>query len=366
MKTRLIWKLFAINLLVIAIVVLIVWGAVDYLAKGYFITLMDKYHISPKESHQMFVASIHNYLIWGSLAAVIVSSIISLIINRRILDPLAKMTIFTGRIATGEFPDAVPITTNDEVGQLAKAFNRMTESLSHMERLRKNMIVDVAHEFKTPLTNIQGYLEGLADKVVEPSEETLFLLKDETQRLNYLVNDILKLARAGAANISLNILKINLLDACKHVYGIFQPKFRHKNISVDFTGIKPGSQLLADPNKLAQVLHNLFQNSLQYTPEGGKLRVFTEELAEESRITFANNYSEVKAEDLPLIFERFFRGEKSRSRDYGGAGVGLAIVKDLIEAHKGKVGAKLENDEIFVWFTLPAKPQNWPPSEHNA
>jgi signal transduction histidine kinase len=357
MKTRLIWKLFAINLLIIALVVLIVWGAVDYLAKGYFITLMDKYHISPKESHQMFVDSIHSYLIWGSLAAIIVSSAISLVIIKRILDPLAKMTQLTERIATGEFPDAVPITTNDEVGQLAQAFNRMTESLSHMEKLRKNMIVDVAHELKTPLTNIQGYLEGLTDKVVEPSEETLSLLKDETQRLNYLVNDILKLARAGAAQISLDILEIDFLEACRHVYGIFQLQFSHKNISVDFKGIKPGCQVYADPNKLAQVLHNLYQNGLQYTPANGKLRIYTEDFAEETFITFANPCSEIQAEDLPLLFERFYRGEKSRSRNYGGAGIGLAVVKDLVEAHKGKVGAKLENGELLVWFTLPNKPR---------
>jgi len=362
MKTRLIWKLFAINLLIIALVMLIVWGAVDYLAKGYFMALMDKYHISPKESHQMFVASIHSYLIWGSLAAVFVSSVISLIIMKRILDPLAKMTQLTERIATGEFPGAVPITTNDEVGQLAQAFNRMTESLSHMEKLRKNMIVDVAHELKTPLTNIQGYLEGLTDEVVEPSEETLSLLKGEAQRLNYLVNDILKLARSGAAQTSIDILEIDFLDACRHVYGIFQVQFSQKNISVDFSAIKPGCLVYADPNKLAQVLHNLYQNGLQYTPTNGELRIFTEESAEETRITFANPCSEMHAEDLPLIFERFYRGEKSRSRDYGGAGIGLAVVKDLVEAHRGKVGAQLENGEFFVWFTLPAKPLHQPAS----
>ena len=246
MKTRLIWKLFAINLLIIALVVLIVWGAVDYLAKGYFITLMDKYHISPTESHQMFVTSVHRYLIWGSLAAISVSSVISFIIMKRTLTPLAKMTRLTERIATGEFPDAVPITTGDEIGQLAQAFNRMTESLKHMEQLRKNMIVDVAHELKTPLTNIKGYLEGLSDKVVEPSEETLSLLKEETQRLNYLVNDILKLARAGAAQISLNILEINLLDACKHVYGIFKLQLSQKDIVVDLTGIKNDCHIYAE------------------------------------------------------------------------------------------------------------------------
>jgi signal transduction histidine kinase len=356
MKTRLIWKLFAINLLVIALVMVIVWVAVDYLAQGYFVTLMDKYHISPKESHQMFIDSVHTYLIWGSIAAVILSAIISLFIMKRTLEPLTGMTRLTDRIAAGEFPDAIPITTSDEVGQLARAFNRMTESLSHMEQLRKNMIVDVTHELKTPLTNIQGYTEGLMDKVVEPSDETLSLLRDETGRLSHLVNDILTLAQAGAARISLDILRIDFMDACKHVYSIFQPQLSRKNISVDFSGIKPDCQVYADPHKLAQVLHNLFQNGVQYTPSDGKLWISTKVTEKETRITFANPGSEIKPEDLLLVFERFYRGEKSRSRDYGGAGIGLAVVKDLIEAHKGRVGAELADGKFQVWFTLPNIP----------
>jgi len=356
MKMRLIWKFFAVNLLAIALVMLIVWGAVDYLAEGYFITLMDKYHISPKESHQMFVASVHSYLIWGSLAAIALSSVMSLFMMKHILEPLSTMTRLTDRIAKGEFPDAVPITTSDEVGQLAQAFNRMTESLSHMEELRKNMIVDVAHELKTPLTNIQGYLEGLMDKVVEPSEETLSLLKEETGRLNHLINDILKLTRASAAQINLDILEIDILNACKHVYGIFQLQLSQKNITVDFEGIKPNCQVYADPHKLAQVLHNLFQNGVQYALPGSRLRIFAEVFDEETRITFANPCEDVQEEDLPLLFERFYRGEKSRSRDYGGAGIGLSVVKDLIEAHKGRVGAIMEKDEFQVWFILPNKP----------
>ena len=248
MKTRLIWKLFAMNLLIIGLVVLIVWGSVDYLAEGYFVTLMEKYHISPKESHQMFIDSIHRYLIWGSLVAIIVSSGISLVITKRILDPLSQMIRLTDRIAAGEFPDTVPVSSADEVGQLAQAFNRMTESLAHMEKLRKTMIVDVAHELKTPLTNIQGYLEGMMDDVVPPSKETLSLLHEETQRLSHLVSDILKLARSGAARISLDILEIDFPEACSHVLSSFQLKFSDKNITVNLTGIDKDARVFADPS----------------------------------------------------------------------------------------------------------------------
>lgn len=356
MKIRLIWKFFAMNLLIIGLVVLIVWGAVDYLAEGYFVTLMEKYHISPKESHQMFIDSIHRYLIWGSLVAIMVSSLISFVLMKRILEPLTQMTRQTNRIAGGEFPGAIPVTTGDEVGQLALAFNRMTESLSHMEELRKTMIVDVAHELKTPLTNIMGYLEGMKDDVVPHSNETLSLLSEETQRLSYLVSDILKLARSGAARINLDILEIDFSDACINVFNSFQLKFKEKRITTDFTGIEPDTKIYADPHKLAQVLHNLFENGLQYTPENGKLRIVTEKSIAETRVIFANTGGELQEADMPLLFERFYRAEKSRSRDYGGAGIGLAVVKDLIEAHKGRVGAQIEKNEIQIWFTLPSEP----------
>jgi two-component system sensor histidine kinase BaeS len=356
MKTRLLWKLFLLNLLVIGIVVLVVWGAIDYLAKGYFVVLMEKYHISPTESHEMFIDSIHRYLIWGSLLAVFTSAIVSFIIMKRMLYPLTHMTQITQKIAAGDFTDKIPVSTRDEVGQLAAAFNRMTESLNHMELLRKTMIVDVAHELKTPLTNIQGYLEAVVDDVVPPTPDTIRLLQEETQRLAYLVSDILKLSRSGGAKISLDILKIKLLDAGNHLLKVFRLKLSEKNIAVDCDGIAPTCWVYADPHKLAQVLHNLFQNALQYTNPGGRLRIFAEEMAEEIQITFANTGGELTPEDLPLFFERFYRGEKSRSREYGGAGIGLAVVKDLVEAHKGKVAAHLINDEIHISFTLPKKP----------
>ncbi|MDX1775216.1 MAG: HAMP domain-containing protein [Desulfobulbales bacterium] len=356
MKTRLIWKIFAINLLIIGLVVLIVWGAVDYLAADYFVTLMEKYHISPKESHQMFIDSIHRYLIWGSLAAIVFSSLVSFFVMKRILAPLDKMIQHTDRIAVGEFPDAIPVVTTDEIGQLALAFNRMTESLSHLEKLRRTMIVDVAHELKTPLTNIKGYLEGMMDEVVPTSKENFHLLREETTRLSHLVSDILKLARAGAAKVNLNILKVDFQDACMHVFSSFQLKFTEKNITVDFSGIEQGCRLYADPEKLAQVLHNLFENGLQYTPPENTMRVLTKTSGHETRVIFANPVRDLQEKDLPLLFERFYRGEKSRSRDYGGAGIGLAVVKELVEAHKGRVGARIANHEFQVWFTLPEKP----------
>jgi two-component system sensor histidine kinase BaeS len=276
MRIPLFWKLFVLNILTIVIVVGIVWGAVDYLAADYFSVLMKKYHISPTESHGMFVASIHRYLIWGSLCGVFFSLLLSYFIMRRMLTPLTRMTQITRRIAAGDFSAAVPVSTTDEVGQLARSFNRMSESLDHMEKLRKTMIVDVAHELKTPLTNIHGYIEALMDKMVPHSSETYGLLQTETERLNRLVSDILQLARAGGAKLSLDILKLQLPKAIESAYDLFRFQLAEKNIDTDLGAIDPNSWVYADPDKLAQILYNLFQNALQYTPEEGQLKITTE------------------------------------------------------------------------------------------
>jgi signal transduction histidine kinase len=356
MKIALLWKLFGLNIMTIVIVVGIVWGAVDYLAADYFSVLMKRYHISPTESHDMFVASIHRYLIWGSLSGVFLSLLLGYFIMRRMLAPLTQMTRITHRIAAGDFSATIPVSTGDEVGQLARSFNRMSESLDHMEKLRKTMIVDVAHELKTPLTNIRGYIEALMDEMVPHSTETYGLLQSETDRLTRLVSDILQLAKVGGAKLSLDILKLQLPEAIKSAYNSFRLQLAAKDIDVDISSIEPNGWILADPDKLSQILYNLFQNALQYTPKGGQLKIKTEKAEDMLTIYFINTFEGLQKADVPLLFERFYRGEKSRSRDYGGAGIGLAVVQELVSAHNGKAGAFLRNDEIHIWFSLPGNP----------
>jgi two-component system sensor histidine kinase BaeS len=351
----LLWKLLGINILIIGFVIIIVWLAVNYLAAGYFMTLMEKYNISPTSSHQMFVSSVHRYLIWASLAAILLAGVLSFLLMRRVLGPLTQMTIITQKIASGDYSGNVPVTTRDEVGQLALAFNRMAESLQHIEQLRKTMMINVAHELRTPLTNIQGYLEALVDGVVVPSKDTFDLLHGETMRLVQLVEDILRLAKADAARTDLYKAEIKLSDLIVHVLESFKPQFESKRISVETHFINELAPLWADPDKLTQVVTNLLQNAWQYTPPGGVVKIATEPMQAQIRTVFANTGGELVEEDLPFIFERFYRGEKSRSREHGGAGIGLAIVKELIEAHGGHVGAEISHHEIRIWFTLPVQ-----------
>jgi two-component system, OmpR family, sensor histidine kinase BaeS len=352
-RKSLLWKLLGINILVIVFVILIVWLAVDYLAAGYFVTLMEKYHISPTSSHQMFVSSVHRYLIWASLAAILLAVALSFLLVKRVLGPLTRMTSIAREIASGDFTGRAPITMRDEVGELAVAFNRMAESLQYLEQLRKTMMIDVAHELRTPLTNMQGYLEALIDGVVTPSRETFELLQEETMRLVHLVEDILLLAKADAARTDLHKIEIRITDLIAQALDSFRPQFNTKNITVGSQFLEENDRLRADPDKLSQVLSNLLQNAWQYTPPEGIFRIFMESLSGELRVVFANTGGELDEKDLPFLFERFYRGEKSRSREHGGAGIGLAIVKELIEAHGGHVGAEMSRDEVRIWFTLP-------------
>lgn len=354
MKKRIIWKLLGIHILIIGFVIIIVWLAIDYLAADYLAKLMEKYHVSPIETSKMFTDAVHRYLIWATLASIALAVLLSFVLVKRVLGPLQKMTDTTRKIAAGDYSARVPIRLQDEVGQLAEAFNRMADSLQQVEQLRKSMTIDVAHELRTPLTNIQGYLEALIDGVVSASKETYELLLEETMRLVRLVEDILQLAKADAARADLQKERVLLAALVDRVIDSFRSRFDQKGIGIEMQFQQSADVVWADPTKLTQVVRNLIQNAWEYTPPGGNVRIGTQLRSGEIRVVFSNSGGEIAEKDLPFIFERFFRGEKSRSRKHGGAGIGLAIVKELIEAHGGQVGAEISGGQTHIWFALPA------------
>jgi two-component system sensor histidine kinase BaeS len=352
-KNRLLWKLLLITVVpVIGVIILVIWLAIDHLAASYFMALMKKYDISPTDIHQMFLTSIHYYLVWASLAALCVAFILSYLLTRRVLRPLSQMNKITGDIAAGDFHARVDIVTQDEVGQLGLAFNRMADSLERIEQLRKSMVADVAHELRTPLTNLMGYLEALNDRVIEPSPQTLKMLQKENLRLVHLVDSLQQLARADAARAYLNRERLNPAEELRQLLGLYNERFIEKNISVT-THCEEDLSVSADRDKLLQALRNLMDNSLKYTPENGLVEIAATDRGKEVEIRFTNSGSGINQADLPFIFERFFRAERSRSRDAGGAGIGLSITKELIEAHGGSVGAESSAETTSVWITLP-------------
>ncbi len=353
MKRYLILKLLAVNLVVVGFAVVVVWLAIDTLAAGYFVTLMEKYHISPGPAHAMFVDAVHRYLIWAFAGAIGLAILLSFVLNRRILGPLTRMTAITGEIAAGDFSARVPVATADEVGQLARAFNRMAENLEKLERLRRSLMIDVAHELRTPLTNIRGYLEALNDGVLPPAPETLSLLQDETLRLAELVEDVLALARADAASGQLEPTSIDLKAMVENTLAAFTPAVGKKGLTITLDASASPAIIHADGNRLARVLRNLTDNAIQYTPAKGRVTVTIAVESDGVRMDYANAAGDTLADDLPYLFERFYRGEKSRSRRHGGAGIGLSIVKELVAAHGGKVHAELADGIIHIGFTLP-------------
>ncbi len=353
MRTSLLWKLIGINILIIGFVIIIVWLSVDYLAADYFVTLMKQYNISPVTTQEMFLHSVHRYLVWATLAALVLALVLNFLMTKRVLGPLTQMANVTRKIAAGDYSSRVPLRSQDEVGKLARAFNRMADSLQAIENLRKTLMIDVAHELRTPLTNIQGYLEALLDDVLPPSKETFLLLHEETLRLVDLVESILRLAKADAARADIRKTEVHIVDLIGQALDAFRPQLEAKQIEVESHSEVGDPLLQGDPDKLARVLRNLLQNAVQYTEPGGTVRIATETAPGALKITFANSGGELSERDIPFIFERFYRGEKSRSREHGGAGIGLAIVKELVEAHDGTVGADISHGETRVWFSLP-------------
>jgi signal transduction histidine kinase len=352
-KQRLLWKLLINVVPVIAVVVLTIWWAIDRLAANYFMVLMDQYMIEPVETHRAFLNAIHHYLLWASLAGLLLALLLSYLLTRRVLRPLSEMVMATRQVASGNFATRVEVAANDEVGELGGAFNRMADSLERLEKLRKTMVADLAHELRTPLTNLRGYLEGLSDGVLPPEKQTFAMLQEENLRLVNLVEDLQQLAKADAADAYLDKRKLDLGKLIGEMLALYRPNFEEKGITVSCTIPPQPSCISGDRDKLLQAIRNLLENAWKYTPAGGRLNVSIENNAAGSKVAFVNNGAPIAAKDLPLIFERFYRTDASRSREAGGAGLGLSIVKQLIEAHGGKVGAESDAEQTCVWFWLP-------------
>lgn len=362
MKQRLLWKLLLANLPVIAVIILIIWLSIDHLAANYFMVLMDKYMVEPTATHHAFLQAIHRTLIGATLAALAVALLLSYLITRRVLRPLLEMTRATRDVAAGHFSARVAVASRDEVGTLGNAFNRMADSLEQLEKLRKTMVADVAHELRTPLTNLRGYLEGLSDEVISPDQPTFRMLQQEILRLVHLVDDLQQLARADAASAFLDRQTLKPVELIDQLLALYRQEIEAKRLHVS-VDIPPNAIVSADRDKLLQALRNLLDNACKYTPAGETLQITALRSAGELRLTFTNRGVEIPAAELPLIFERFYRLDPSRSRDAGGAGIGLAIVKQLIEAHGGTVGAASGHGETRIWISLPDPPGAGIPDE---
>jgi signal transduction histidine kinase len=331
-----------------------------------------------------FVGAVNRSLIWAVAAAGIAAVLLTLLLSRRILGPVEALTAAVRAMEKGDLSRRVEVASHDEIGALAHAFNAMADGLARQERLRRNMVTDVAHELRTPLTNIRGYLEALRDGVARPTRSMLASLHEEALLLNRLVDDLQDLALAEAGQLHLAPRPINLAGLVAQAAEAIQPGATEKELRVD-VALAPDLPLVhADPERVAQVLRNLLNNAIRHTPAGGS--IFVEATIDHARdretrrqadqahtdllvssspgllvgcdmvvLTVRDTGPGIPAEHLPNVFERFYRADQARARATGGAGLGLAIVRQLVAAHGGRAWAESPPGQGAAFsFTLPA------------
>jgi two-component system, OmpR family, sensor histidine kinase BaeS len=317
-----------------------------------FDNLMAQHGASAATSRQMFDDSVLRAVLLALLVAVVASGLAALIVAWRVVRPLRRIDDAASRIAAGDYAARVPGDGPQEVSRLADSFNRMAESLEEQERMRRELIANTAHELRTPLTNLQGYLEGLRDEVVPPTREMFASLHEEADRLVRLAESLDQLAE-GDLGGPVPLSEIDLSSAVRRAVDLAQPQFHRAGVLLS-AQIPDGVTVVANHDHIAQVMHNLLQNAVRYTDSGHSASVVVERAAGFSVVHVINDGGGIPAADLPHVFERFYRVEKSRDRARGGAGIGLAIVRQLVERAGGRVGAESQAGTTRVWFSLPA------------
>ncbi len=274
--------------------------------------------------------------------------IVGLLLSRRISRPLVNLTQATRAVATGDLNVRVPTHYSGEMGELAVAFNDMAQDLARADDLRRNMTADVAHELRTPLSIIRGKLEGVLDGIYPATPEHLEPVLEETELLTHLVEDLRLLALAEAGQLPLEKRPMDVGDLLRDAHVNFSPQASDRGVTLALDLPAELPQVLADWRRVTQVLGNLLTNALRHTPEGGCVTLSAAATPPRSgwaegdmvEITVADTGMGISPEDLPYIFERFWRGEKSRSRVGGETGLGLAIARQLVELHGGTIGVE--------------------------
>ena len=336
----------AIGLLILALGVLVVGGQV-------FTDLMMKAGDSAAHARTMYDESVTTVVIAAAIVAVLASVGLAVFMGRMLARPLREVGAAARRIADGDYAARVPREGPEEIASLADSFNQMAMSLEEQERMRRDFIANAAHELRTPLTNLQGYLEALRDGVITADRATYESLHEEADRLVRLSRSLDALAEGDAAAGPPELEPIDLAAAVRSAVELAQPAIDRAGLRLDLS-LPATLPARANPDHLAQVLANLLSNAVRYTPRGGMVSVRVERRPDDLLVSIANTSEPIPPDDLARVFERFYRVEKSRDRARGGAGIGLAIVKQLVEAAGGRVGAESADGLTRVWFSLPA------------
>jgi two-component system sensor histidine kinase BaeS len=344
----------------IALAALLVAGvAITILAVGVivvggqsFADLMTSHGSTPESSQRMFADTVVWVVVATALIAAVIAVIVAIVFATMLARPLREIGWAARRIAEGDYEARIPRQGPEEIVSLSDSFNQMAMALQEQERMRREFIANAAHELRTPLTNLQGYLEALRDGVLEPDRATFESLWDEAERLVRLSRSLDTLA-AGDAGAASDAVELDLAVSVRSAIDLARPALLAAGLELT-VAVPERLPAHGQPDQLAQVLGNLMQNAIRYTPAGGTVTVRAERRPADVLVSVSNTGEGIPAADLPRVFERFYRVEKSRDRARGGAGIGLAIVRQLVEAAGGTVGAESREGVTRFWFSLPA------------
>ena len=288
--------------------------------------------------------------LWQFLAAGVVAAIVALLLARLLArgmtTPLRDMAKATKGMAQGDYSQQVHTTSRDEVGQLAVAFNKMSGELAGTERLRRELVANVSHELKTPISALRAHLENLLDGVEDPKPETLEVMLAQSERLSRLVEQLLELSRLESGDVPLHTEPIRLAPLIGQVVSEIEVAQADKGVLLLNRVNGEAPMVLADEERIHQVLFNLLDNAVRFTPPGGEVAVTASREDDRCVLTVSDTGPGIGAEHLPKLFERFYRVDPSRARgdgsDSGGTGIGLAIARSVVEAHGGRIWAESE------------------------
>src|SRR5579864_1553565 len=279
--------------------------------------------------------------IWaGTGVAALLGVLLALWLAHRLVRPITDLTSAARVIARGGTPPPVPVRGQDEITELARAFNRMAERLAADEEQRRRLFAGVAHELRTPLSVIQGTLEGMLDHVLEATPERIATLHSQSLLLARLITDLRDLSLAQAGQLRLNVQPIDAGPVVRETLEALAPLADERSVVLQADILKGLPRIDADPDRLRQIVQNLVENAVRYTPAGGEIQVSMQADEADVRLVVSDTGVGVAAADLPYIFRHFYRADQSRARSSGGTGLGLAIVKSLVEAHGGRVAVE--------------------------
>ncbi len=305
--------------------------------------LPDKKHefnLNPQE--ELFLRRITLAIGLAALAGVAVAVLMGILLANGIVKPIRRLTKASKSLAKGELRQQVPVTSKDELGQLTTTFNQMSDDLAKADEQRKRLTADITHDLSTPLQVIAGYMEMLEEGEVTLSPDRIEIIKAEIEHLRRLVGDLTTLTQVEAQTLEMQFQPVLPGELLNRVYQIYEPIASRKGITLMVNADVKTPEINVDEGRMLQVLKNLIENALRYTPAGGKITLNAAAQLKLVEITVADNGAGVDAEDLPFVFDRFYQADKSRGSNSGKMGLGLAICKALVLSQNGKIAAESE------------------------